>query len=323
MPILMRPIAHTIRSRRTKLFKAVISVDAAHHWCLTGTPISNKVDDLGALLEFCRVPLLGDRQCFQQHVVATSRKNLRRGYAVLRLILGSLCLRRTRDLLNILQPNLLHSEIAFSDSESVQYKSIIKRIRRDIDVAVSGHSNQTSRQIMPKALLELRIFCNQGTFTPKLKSGEEPELDAEEQLSLLQQTNDAVCVKCSSTISAVVASEQVDNSESGIVGRCSHPLCSLCYADAVDDPSASPNYTCPLCKQVTVPQSLPNNSSPDNTALPTDSRHSSKISKLIEDLLSSQNVSVPEKRYVICIMEQHTVLTSLVPVLYSLSGPKL
>jgi SNF2 family DNA or RNA helicase len=321
--MLMRQIAHTIRSRRTKLFKAVTSIDAAHHWCLTGTPISNKVDDLGALLEFCRVPLLGDRQCFQQHVVTPSRKNLRRGYTVLRLILGSLCLRRTRDLLDILQPYLSQSEVAFSKSESVQYKSIIKRVRRDIDVAVSGHSNKTSQQIMPKALLELRIFCNQGTFTPKLQSGEEAELDAEEQLSLLQQTDDAICVKCATIISTVTVSDQVEIFESGIVGKCSHPLCSLCYADAVDDPLTNETYTCPLCKQVTVPQALPNNSSLDNTAVPADSRHSSKISMLIEDLLSSQNVSVPEKRYVNCNVEQHMSLTFTASVSYFLSGQKL
>jgi SNF2 family DNA or RNA helicase len=321
--MLMRQIAHTIRSRRTKLFKAVTSIDAAHHWCLTGTPISNKVDDLGALLEFCRVPLLGDRQCFQQHVVTPSRKNLRRCYTVLRLILGSLCLRRTRDLLDILQPYLSQSEVAFSKSESVQYKSIIKRVRRDIDVAVSGHSNKTSQQIMPKALLELRIFCNQGTFTPKLQSGEEAELDAEEQLSLLQQTDDAICVKCATIISTVTVSDQVEIFESGIVGKCSHPLCSLCYADAVDDPLTNETYTCPLCKQVTVPQALPNNSSLDNTAVPADSRHSSKISMLIEDLLSSQNVSVPEKRYVNCNVEQHMSLTFTASVSYFLSGQKL
>jgi hypothetical protein len=217
----------------------------------------------------------------------------------------------------------LQSEVAFSKSESAQYENIIKRVRRDIDLAVSGHSNKTSRQIMPQALLELRIFCNQGTFTPKLQSSEEAELDAEEQLSLLQQTNDAVCAKCSSPISAVTVSDQFEISESGIVGSCSHPLCSLCYADAVDDPLKSPSYTCPLCKQVTVPQALPNDSSLDNTALPADSRHSSKISMLIEDLLSSQNVSVLEKRYVNCDVEQHMSLTFTASVSYFLPGQKL
>jgi SNF2-related domain len=38
--------AQNVRNKSTKSFKAVLAVDAVNSWCLTGTPIVNKPDDI-------------------------------------------------------------------------------------------------------------------------------------------------------------------------------------------------------------------------------------------------------------------------------------
>lgn len=285
--------AHTIRSRRTKLFKAVTALDAGHHWCLTGTPISNRVDDLGALLDFCRVPLLGDSKLFQQHVASVTRKNVRRGYGVLRETLKPLCLRRTRALLNIAQPNSIEKKVTLSEAEHKQYKRIMKKSRKAIDDAVSGRTGTSSRNTMLKVLLELRIFCNQGTFTPEHKDDPDHTLDADEQLTLLEEQEHAFCDACFSAISMV---NQLEDVMSGVLGRCSHVLCRTCYDDAVQDSSTSTQYDCPVCEETTQLEHLQlGNSLADGANV--SSGHSSKLDALTDDLLQSQNAQTPEKRY--------------------------
>jgi len=44
--------AHFIRSPTTYLHKRVAELDAKFRWCLTGTPIQNRLDDIGALFAF-------------------------------------------------------------------------------------------------------------------------------------------------------------------------------------------------------------------------------------------------------------------------------
>jgi SWI/SNF-related matrix-associated actin-dependent regulator of chromatin subfamily A3 len=283
-------IAHIIRSRRTKLFSAITGIDTAHHWCLTGTPISNKIDDLGALLDFCRVPLLEDSKCFQQHVVAVSKKSFIRGCGILRETLKPLCLRRTRAILGISSPIVKEREITFSRREAEQYRWIMHKGKRAIDAAVSGHAEKGSRNIMLKLLLELRIFCNQGTYAHTVDERNDRSLDADEHLTLLEEKDEAYCTCCFLSVSLI---NQLVDPASGVLGECSHILCSQCYEAAAVE-QGHETYNCSACGEQTKPRDL--HSSEDVVTEAESSKHSSKLNALIQDLLQSQRSPHPEKR---------------------------
>lgn len=46
--------AHTIKSRSTRAARACYAIRAKRRWCLTGTPIVNRLEDLYSLLHFIR-----------------------------------------------------------------------------------------------------------------------------------------------------------------------------------------------------------------------------------------------------------------------------
>jgi SWI/SNF-related matrix-associated actin-dependent regulator of chromatin subfamily A3 len=236
------------------------------------------------------VPLLGDSKCFQKHVVAVSKKSFRRACGILRETLKPLCLRRTRGILGIASPIDEVKDITFSKCEAAQYQWIMNKGKRAIDAAVSGHAEKGTRNIMLKLLLKLRILCNQGTYTHTVDEMNDRSLDADEYLTLLEEKEEAYCTCCFSSVSLI---NQLVDPASGVLGECSHMLCSQCYEAAAAEHDHT-TYECPACDKYTRPRDLHSSEHVIVEAEP--SKHSSKLDALIQDLLRSQEFAVPEKR---------------------------
>ena len=276
--------AHMIRSSRTAQCRAILALYASHHWCLTGTPVSNKVDDLAPLLRFCRVPLLQDPAVFRDHVSKITRKSFRQGCNVLRQVLSPVCLRRTKVLLNLPQPRVVDHSITFSPAETERRAALVQHIRRCLDASVSGTHSDRSKPTMLQAILQLRIFCNQGTFMPDIQEmGDETLLDPDEALTLLQEEGRASCALCSTEVFII---NQGRDLSSGTLGACSHVLCAVCRGSVVDDAERSKTYKCPQCEHAFAERLLSHErvlcASSSSTA-----PRSAKLARLVEDLLAS------------------------------------
>jgi SWI/SNF-related matrix-associated actin-dependent regulator of chromatin subfamily A3 len=114
-------------------------------------------------------------------------------------------------------------------------------------------------------------------------------LDADERLTLLEDREEAYCACCFSSVSLI---NQLVDPASGVLGECSHILCSQCYeAVAVEHGHAA--YQCSACDEHTRPRDL--HSSEDLAVEVQPSKHSSKLDALIQDLLLSQGSASPEK----------------------------
>ncbi|GAB0493352.1 hypothetical protein MMPV_004633 [Pyropia vietnamensis] len=89
--------AHILRNgKRTRLFNAIMALDAPLRWALTGTPVVNRADDLQPLLAWLRVTPLESRRVWKRAIAWPLGAGNAAGLARLRTVVSSLSLRRTR-----------------------------------------------------------------------------------------------------------------------------------------------------------------------------------------------------------------------------------
>jgi len=264
---------------------------AQHHWCLTGTPISNKVEDLGALVAFCRVPQLEDRRCFQAHVTKTAAKSFKKGCRLLKEVLSPICLRRTKAILTIPQTLQEARVVNFTLDEKQMYHSLLRRTRRSLDESASGKAAE--KALMLRAILRLREFCDQGTFTSTPDAETDRHFDPDEALALAQQADEARCASCHLEVEILA---QMDISSSAVLGTgaCSHLICGSCYDDGPALEADQRNtFFCPICHAQVQRRTFSSTGRPSCEA--NAKAHSSKLTAVVADLIKTQHC---EKRYV-------------------------
>ncbi|KAH9212709.1 SNF2 family N-terminal domain-containing protein [Leptodontidium sp. 2 PMI_412] len=241
--------AHTIRQMKTKLYQSVSKLSAQYRWCLTGTPIQNGLEDLASLVCFIRSPNLNSVTEFRKHILYPMAKGTREGVQNLRMLLDSICLRRTNRLLSL--PRVVRKDrfVNFSPTE----RELYIKTQSDMIAAIKQHDSRdrNSKDYFGvfQLQLQLRRLCNHGTFQ-KSVAGTSPEdlrFDQRQLFSLLPDTGMRACLMCKDLIKAVGSSKI---SGSGSFTPCGHLLCLGCFpqytAEALKVSRTSDR--CPLCK---------------------------------------------------------------------------
>ncbi|KAF6264805.1 SNF2 family N-terminal domain-containing protein [Scenedesmus sp. NREL 46B-D3] len=89
--------AHTIRNSETQQAKACRALKAQRRWAVTGTPLQNRLADVYGLLVFLGLKPLDDRAFWRRCVERPLRQRDSRALLTLKVLMGSLALRRTKD----------------------------------------------------------------------------------------------------------------------------------------------------------------------------------------------------------------------------------
>ncbi|KAE9374274.1 hypothetical protein N431DRAFT_213326 [Stipitochalara longipes BDJ] len=277
--------AHIIRRQVTTFFKAVTELKARSRWCLTGTPIQNKLDDIGSLFAFIRAYPFHNIAMFRRFVSTPFDESAERREVAtknLTLLLESLCLRRSRELLHLPEPHHRIRTIAFSPEEREQYEQTKKIMNRALRQKV-GESYSKSIFGMFQVQLQLRILCNHGTYQHPFSWAKRSLQDErEDALNSLGGYGEVNCSACRQSLPVLGPSNLYRTWR----GKCAHVVCRECLDDD-EEAGRDAEIKCPLCTMSGVHTSVvvPHNAvEPSNESYLRTEGQSSKMTALLKDI---------------------------------------
>ena len=293
----------------TKIYRTISRLDASIRWCLTGTPIQNSLEDIGSLVSFLRIPQLGNDSPtnFKKHIIDPLMKCEGMGSETLRLLLDSICLRRSKNLLDLPDMNDEYRVLDFSEAERLQYNAAEKAMSQAIKSQVYLENNRKGYFGIFQLEMQLRRLCNHGTFQKRNPDAIAYELGTgqADSTAKFEVRNSFQCDYCHQSTSGNVLVDQLFN---GHFTVCGHLLCSGClplFDQQLTTSRKSSDLQCPLCHKSLHGDYLlgeDQTGKADEEMLSSvgesfkESGVSSKVNGLLHDI---GKISPPEKRYVI------------------------
>jgi SWI/SNF-related matrix-associated actin-dependent regulator of chromatin subfamily A3 len=239
--------AHIIRRQNTGLHRTVAEIAARSRWCLTGTPVQNRLEDIGSLLAFLRLKPFHSLSNFKKSIALPfDEGGKRRQLAIERftLLLDSICLRRTKDLLHLPDQQNFVQRIRMSPEERVQYDQTSSIMFRAVKNQAEKF-DQNSTLGMFQVQLQLRILCNHGTWQ-QLFSWNRRRLhlldEREAVEASLGRDGEATCSACRQSLPLFGT-----GSDFRRYPHCRHILCSECVGQNMPTSEDQSDDQCPLC----------------------------------------------------------------------------
>lgn len=337
--------AHTIKDKNTRTAKAAYRLKADRRWCVTGTPIQNKLEDVFSLFMFLQAEPYGQYQWWTEVIMKPIRARDEKGMKLLQTILEGVLLRRTKNQKNednapivSLPPKVieLRRDILRSD-ENAYYQTLwAKAQNRFRELSAEDRVMQNYAHIL-ELLLRLRQACNHqllvtkntarkvnpaskltefltqdpnGPLASKILhkyNGESGELERRLKELLTDGYEDLDCVLC------------LEPLDSPMLAPCSHLFCKQCMDRHLEEASGS--NPCPICQKgpsltlntlIVLPK-LEHENLVDNGHWTT----STKIDALMQELAMMQEASEIAK----CIIfSQWTTMLDLLETPLALAG---
>jgi SNF2 family DNA or RNA helicase len=272
--------AHMIREQSTQQSKAICRLQASRRWAVTGTPVQNRLEDLGALMTFLRVKPFDERGGFAQYIMSPFKMCDPEILPKLRLLVDSITLRRLKDRIDLPPRTDQLVKLDFSPDERYIYDIFAKNADDRVKVIV----NQREKSLGGKSyvhilqsILRLRLICAHGRdllceedlqvmngiskdSAIELDSDDEddrPALSSKqayEMYDLMVETNQDVCTACSRKIGPN-DNVDVDEAKDPIIAHmtpCFHLLCPTCfggYKSQIEENAQGRQMgDCPICQ---------------------------------------------------------------------------
>jgi SWI/SNF-related matrix-associated actin-dependent regulator of chromatin subfamily A3 len=270
-------------------YRTVAEIAARSRWCLTGTPIQNRLEDIGSLFAFLRVSPLHNLSNFRKHIaIPFDEGGQRRQLSIQRFakLLDSLCLRRTKDVLHLPEEEHRVRNIQLSLEERTQYdqtQNIMFRAVRN----QNGMFDQKSTLGMFQVQLQLRIICNHGTWQQPFSWNRRKLhlLDEREAMEAsLGRDGEITCSACRQTMPLFNTGSMFHR----YTEHCTHVLCLECLEQSMPSGQESLSKRCPLCTSLWDASTQPpraKHASQEDTYFRAEGR-SSKMETLMSDVLA-------------------------------------
>ncbi|KAK7421718.1 hypothetical protein QQZ08_009806 [Neonectria magnoliae] len=238
--------AHNIRRPATTFHRACAAVTSRSRWCLTGTPIQNKLEDIGSLFMFLRAEEFESMASFRRYLVFPFEQQDPVARERLVMLYDSLVLRRTKEILHLPGQEERIRELQLSARERMQHDKTIDILNRYIRQQVGEHEIKSKFGLF-QTHLQLHILCNHNThqklFTWKRKSRSAAD-EKEAFLAELGLNAKRICAGCGQPRPII----NPNNARNDFVEKCAHIFCRDCLdgLHGTQGETSSLQH-CPLC----------------------------------------------------------------------------
>jgi len=158
--------AHMIRNQGTSAFKAACALESKRRWAVTGTPVQNRLDDLGALIKFVKISPFHEKGRFEQHFLSPFKTGDDQVLDNLRLLVDSVTLRRSKEKIDLPEKTQEVIRLDFSDSEQRLYEAFAKDSGNKMNALISnskdGQIRGNAYAHMLTFITRLRLICAHG-----------------------------------------------------------------------------------------------------------------------------------------------------------------
>ena len=235
--------AHIIREPAKSFAMSVCALRATRRWCVTGTPIQNRLLDLYSLFKFLKCSPFDDVKVFKAHISRDGRNLLDPSSVTkLKTLVNLLSLRRPKSTVDLPQRSDVTKKLDFNPRERRHYEVVKASAARYISEA----SERAQRKAFLNALHcvnELRLVCNHGikdkdvTERLEVRDNIDSIWNAEAAQTLFDEMETAGIALCSNPhcrqdLSSKMSSEtEIQRMEEPRIGESSDLFCSTCFKD--------------------------------------------------------------------------------------------
>ncbi|XP_048130546.1 DNA repair protein RAD5B isoform X2 [Rhodamnia argentea] len=311
--------AHTIKSWMTQGAQAAFALLSHFRWCLTGTPIQNNLQDLYSLIHFLRVEPWCNWAWWKKRIQSPYESGDGRGIKLVRIILNSLMLRRTKEskdkegrpILTLPPTDIQTIECEQSEAEQDFYDALFRRSKVRFDQFVAQGKVLHNYASILELLLRLRQCCNH-PFLVMSRSDSQQYADLNKLARKFLDMNPHTA-SCNQIVPSRAYVEEVvdgirrgentecpiclESADDPVLTPCAHRMCRECLLSSWLTHSSG---LCPICRQMLRKTDL--------ITCPTESqfrvdveknwKESSKVSKLLDCLEKIRQTGSGEKSIV-------------------------
>ncbi|ANZ75173.1 BA75_02730T0 [Komagataella pastoris] len=247
--------AHKIKGKNTITSKAVALVKSKYRWCLTGTPLQNKIEELWPLLRFLRIKPYYDEKRFRTGIVLPIKSSMSGKYdstdkkiamRKLHALLKAILLKRNKDskidgepILKLPKKHIIDTFIEMEAKELEFYKELEGQTAKKAEKMLNagkGQGNHYSGILI--LLLRLRQTCCHHFLVKLSEMKQEAKLKQEVATKMPQlatQLSPAVVrrinIEAESGFTCPICLDNIINENACILYKCGHVVCQDCKDD--------------------------------------------------------------------------------------------